>query len=217
MNGYFDALSEQSVTITLNGRVIVAPRARLGLHLKLGRLSDAFEAAPGSPEMAEAIRGYFEALGLDISQAHPVEILRAFGELRAINSWQFILAFMKEQGPKSQPEPYDYEGRNWAWFVHKLASRYGWGREEIFDLYPEEAAAYLQEILISEHAEAEERYSLSELAYQYDSTTKKSHYVPYRKPPWMYSTELPKPVKTLRAMLPFGVKNLAGESVEYHH
>jgi hypothetical protein len=216
MNGYFDALSERSVTVTLGGRVIIVPRARLGLHLKLGRLSDAFRDAPGSPEMAEAITGYLEALGLDISQAHPVEILRAFIALREVNSWQWLLAFMKEQGPKPQPEPYDYEGRNWAWFIHKLASRYGWSRTEIFNLYPEEAAAYLQEILISEHAEAEERYSLSNVAYQYDSTTKTSHYVPYRKPPWMYSTELPKPVKVLKSMLPFGVKDLAGEEVTYH-
>lgn len=216
MNGYFDAISEQVVTITLAGREVAVSRARLGLHLRLGRLSDAFEEAPGSLEMAEAIRGYFEALGLDISQAHPVEMLRAFTILREANGWQWALAFMKGEVSKGEPEPYDYDGRNWAWIIHKLASRYGWTRDEIFDLYPEEAAVYLQEILISETVEAEERYRLSELAYQYDSVTKKSHYVPYRKPSWMYSNELPKPVRVLRSTLPFGVKNLSGQEVIYH-
>jgi hypothetical protein len=216
MNGFFEALEAQSVTITLAGQEVTVSRARLGLHLRLGRLSDAFEAAPGSPEMTQAIQGYFEASGLDISQARPVEILRAFIALRALNRWQWLLAFMKDAGPKGEPEPYDYEGRNWAWIVHKLASRYGWTREETFNLWPEEAAAYLQEILISEHAESEERYRLSELAYQYDKVTKTSRYVPYQKPGWMVSTELPKPVRILRAMLPFGVKNLDGQEVTYH-
>lgn len=225
MNDYLDTLSASRVTITLAGREISVERARLGLHLRLGRLLDDFEEAPGSPEMAGAIRGYvvqavgvsaFEALGLEISQAHPVEVLRAFALLREANSWQLALAFMKDTGPKKEPEPYDYPGRNWAWVVHKLASRYGWTRDYIFSLYPEEAAVYLQEILVSEHFEAEERYRLSELAYAYDSTTKKSHYVPYQKPGWMYSQELPKPVRVLRAYLPFGVQTLAGEPIIYH-
>lgn len=216
MKGYLDTLSSQAVTITLAGQEVTVPRARLGLHLQLGRLLDAFEEAPGSPEMAEAIKGYFEALGLEADQAHPVEVLRAFALLRGANSWQISLAFMKEQGPKKEPEPYDFEGRNWAWIVHKIASRYGWTRDYIFSLYPEEAAVYLQEILISEHFEAEERYRLSELAYAYDSTTKRSNYVPYQKPPWMYSTELPKPVRILKTMLPFGVKDLSGQEVVYH-
>lgn len=217
MDGYLDALSEQSVTVTLAGQAVTVDRARLGLHIRLDALSAEFEAAPGSLEMAEAVRAYFEALGLDIGQAHPAEVLRAFAQLRAFNGWQMSLAFMKGGGPPKEPVTYDYEGRNWAWVVHKLASRYGWSRDEIFSLWPEEAACYLQEVLVSEHHEAEERYSLSELAYHYDKVTGKSHYQPMAKPAWMYSTELPKPVRMLRSMLPFGVKTLDGETVEYHH
>lgn len=217
MNGFFEALEEQTVTITLAGQEVTIPRARLGLHLRLGRLSDAFEDAPGPAEMAEAIQGYFEALGLDIGKVRPVEILRAFIELRALNGWQMSLAFMKDMGaPAQTPEPYDYPDRNWAWIIHKLASRYGWTREEIFNLYPEEAAVYLQEILISEHFEEEARYRLSELAYSYDTSTGRSHYRPMDKPPWMYSQELPKPVKILKSMLPFGVVDLEGKEVAYH-
>jgi hypothetical protein len=216
MNGFFETIAEQVVTVTLAGQEVTVSRARLGLHLRLGRLSDEFEEAPGSPEMAEAIRAYFEALGLDIAGASPVEILRAFAVLGEANRWQFALAFMKDQGPRGEPEPYDYDGRNWAWVVHKLASRYGWTRDYIFSLYPEEAAVYLQEILISEHLESEERYRLSELAYQWDSATKTSRYVPYSKPGWMYSHELPKPVRVLRAILPFGVVDLEGKEIVYH-
>lgn len=217
MNGYFEAVAEQSVIVTLAGQEVKVSRARLGLHLRLGRLADEFEAAPGSPEMAEAIRGYFEALGLDISEARPVEILRAYAVLRAANGWLWVLPFQKYPGPKGEPEPYDYEGRNWAWVVHKIASRYSWTRDYIFNLWPEEAGAYLQEILVSEHAESEERYRLSELAYQYDSGSKKSHYVPYQKPPWMLDYSLPKPVRVLKSHLPFGAIDLQGNRKEYHH
>ena len=217
MIGYLDTLSEQEITITLAGRESIIPRARLGLHLRLDKLIAQFEDAPGSSELAEAIRGYFEALQVDIGQARPVEILRAFYKLRALNGWQMTLAFMKEEkGPKGEPEPYDYEERNWAWVVHKLASRYGWTRDYIFSLWPEEAAAYLQEILVSEHFEAEERYRLSELAYTYDKSTGKSRYVPYQRPSWMVNHELPKPVRILRSLLPFGVVDLQGKEIIYH-
>jgi hypothetical protein len=216
MNGFFEALESQSVVVVLAGCAVKIERARLGLHLLSGRLADRFDNAPGSVEMAQAIQGYFEALGLDVSRASPVEILRAFTLLRELNRWQWALAFMKGQPAKGETEPYDYEGRNWAWVIHKLASRYGWTRDHIFNLYPEEAAAYLQEILVSEHQESEERYRLSELAYQYDSNSKTSRYVPYQKPSWMVNNELPKPVKMLRSMLPYGVQNLAGEEIIYH-
>lgn len=216
MNGYFDTLVKQQVTIVLGGQPITIERARLGLHLQLGQLVDEFDNAPGSPEMALAIKGYFKLLEIDIGQASVVEILRAYQMLREVNRWQFILAFMKNTAIEKQPESYDYEGRNWAWVIHKLASRYGWTRDYIFNLWPEEAAIYLQEILISEHNEAEERYRLSELAYQYNEVTRKSHYVPYQKPSWMLNYELPKPVRVLKSHLPFGVQTLDGQSKIYH-
>lgn len=218
MNGYLDAISDQWLTVTLAGQEITVSRARLGLHIRLDRLASEFENAPGSVELAEAVKGYFALLGLDIDRARPVEILVAFAQLRTFNGWQMSLAFMKADGKidKPAPEPYEYEGRSWAWIVHKLALRYGWSRDEIWDLWPEEAGCYLQEILIAEHFEAEERYSLSELAYKYDKTSGKSFYQPMAKPAWMYSNELPKPVKILRSLLPFGVLDMEGKEVIYH-
>lgn len=218
MNGYFEAIAEQQTVITLAGQEVTVPRARLGLHLQLGRLANEFDNAPGSPEMAEAIRDYFGTLRLDIGGASAVETLTAYWVLRTANGWQWALAFMKETGkPKETPEPYDYPDRNWTWVVHKLASRYGWTRDYIFNLWPEEAAVYLQEIMISEHAESEERYRLSELAYKYDPSSKRSYYQPMAKPAWMLNYELPKPVRVLKAYLPFGVQTMDGQVKEYHH
>lgn len=216
MNGYLDAISDQYITIRLGGRDLVIPRARLGLHIRLSKLVDEFEQAPGCSEIAQAIHRYFEALGLDISAAHPVEVLASFAILKQANAWQWSLAFMQEPGAKDKPEAYDYPDRNWSWVVHKLASRYGWTRHYIMDLWPEEAGAYLQEILVSEMHEAEERHSLSELAYKYDSVSKTSRYVPIPRPSWMLPKLEFKPVKMLRSMLPYGVQDLAGKEITYH-
>lgn len=217
MNGFLEAIREQTAIVTLGGKAVTVTRARLGLHLELNRAADEFDNAPGSPEMAAAIRRYFGLLGIETEGVRPVEVLSAYLTLRELNAWKWVLAFMKDTGREpGQPETYDYPDRNWTWVVHKIASRYGWTRDYIFSLYPEEAAAYLQEILISEHFEAEERYRLSELAYRFDKVTRTSQYVPFAKPGWMVNNELPKPVRMLRAMLPFGVKSLSGEEIIYH-
>ena len=219
MDGYFDAISDQSITIRLAGCDVILPRARLGLHLQLSRLAQEFEQAPGWSEIAQAIQAYYDALGIDISGAHPVEILGSFLILKRANSWQWALAFMNEPKGEDKPAPYDYPDRNWAWVVHKLASRYSWTRLQIMELWPEEVACYLQEILVSEANEAEERHSLSELAYRYDTTSKTSIYQPLPRPGWMVgSTEMPKPVKILRSMLPYGpIYNLeTGETIQYN-
>lgn len=227
MNDYLDTLSASRVTITLAGREISIERARLGLHLRLGRLLDDFEEAPGSPEMAEAIRGYvvqavgvsaFEALGLEVDQAHPVEVLRAFAELRALNSWQMSLAFMQRSGPPSPPEIYDYPGRVWASIVAKIASCFGWTEEYIFSMFPEQVGIYYQEILLLEWREQEFLYNLSEKSTGYDSTSKKSYYIPFPgRPAWTVDNRLPKPVRVRVEMLPFGVVDLAGNEKNYHH
>jgi len=214
---YVDTLLPQQITIVLAGREVIVPRARLGQYLLLERVLDDFEAAPGWAEISQAIRRYFEIVGLNLAGAHPVEILTAFAALGKANGWQWTPAFMREPSPpRKEKIAYDYEGRNWAWVIHKLASRYGWSDDHILNLYPERAACYLQEILVSEQLEAEERHSLSELAYQYDRVSKTSRYVPLPRPGWMVDSSLPEPVRIPRSALPYGVQNLKGEIITYH-
>jgi len=216
VNGYLDAISDQSITIYLNGHGQTIPRARLGLHLRLSRIVQEFEQAPGYSEIAQTIQAYFGLLRMDITGCHPVEVLAAFHYLKEANRWQMPLAFMHSPGKPGETEPYDYPDRNCTWIVHKLASRYGWTRHYIMNLWPEEAGCYLQEILVSEASEAEERYSLSELAYHYDKVSQTSKYVPLPKPGWMLPKLEFKPVKMLRSMMPYGVQDLAGKEILYH-
>jgi len=80
---------------------------------------------------------------------------------------------------------YDYNGRFISTWVTRLARMYGWSSEHILNLFPEEAACYIQEAEIQEFNEKEFVYRLSEMAYTYDKGTKRSRYVPLKRPGWM--------------------------------
>jgi hypothetical protein len=85
-----------------------------------------------------------------------------------------------------------------------LASRYGWSRDEIFNLWPEEAAAYIQEIMVSEYYEREDQRALSEISYKYDKATKTSQFISTPVYGWMIDDSPPAPVRISVRMLPVG-------------
>lgn len=202
MNGYLDAVDpSQAIAVSLGGEQYHVERARLGLHLRLARLAGRFDEEPD----AGLIRVYLDACGLpDVGSG--VEQLTAYVALRLLNEWQWDLPWMLEPGnPEHKPPAYEYEDRTWAWWVHKLASRYGWTRSEIFELWPEEAAAYLQEIFVSEFNETDQARSLSELAYKYDKAAKTSRFMPTPRPGWMVGMEPPKRRKVRKDAIPVGV------------
>jgi hypothetical protein len=60
----------------------------------------------------------------------------------------------------------DYEGREVAWFVSILASRFGWSHRDIlYDMTYAEACCYVQEALIGEHNDREYEYMLAEVGF----------------------------------------------------
>lgn len=183
------------------------PRARLGLHLRLAAISDQInqELLLDNPAKAALLISlYLQEAGLDVGQAGGVAQLGAYLKLAELNALRWLLPFQKWEGAAAAPQPaYDYPGREWAWYIHKLASRYGWTRPEIFDLWPEEAASYLQEIFVAEFAESDEARSLTELGYRYNKTTKKSTFIPIPRPGWMLDQK-PKMRRIRKDMLPMG-------------
>lgn len=206
-------------------------RARLGLHLRLAKISDLInqELLLENPaEAAHLISQYLEEAGLDAGQkvdysagqAGGVAQLGAYLKLAELNALRWLLPFQKWEGAPTAPRPaYDYPGREWAWHIHKLASRYGWTRPEIFDLWPEEAASYLQEIFVAEFAETDEARSLTEIGYRYDKVTKQSTFIPTPRPGWMLD-EKPKMRRIRKDMLPMGhiikLSELRPEDVTLH-
>ena len=106
--------------------------------------------------------------------------------------------------------PWDYIGRDWAWWVNLFASKYGWAEDKIAKMDVDEALALYQEMQVDEQLEKEWVYGLSELAYEYVPSTKKSKFRPLPRPDWMlvtkenYKPKEPKKVKIRRDMMPVG-------------
>ena len=222
MQSYLDVIRpDQSVEVVIGRRRVRVERARLGLHLRLAHQAEAVEsclAARDAAGAALAMRTYLAMAGLDPGAGTGPELAIAYRWLVAANRLQLALPFMRDEQPAGpagigMPPAYDYEGRVHAWWVHKIASRYGWSRDQILNLWPEEAACYLQEVLVAEFDEADERRSLSELAYHYDEHTRTSSFRPVPRPAWMVGERLRRG-SVPRVMLPTGnVVDLGGYGV----
>lgn len=184
-------------------------RARFGNHIRLARLARQFNEALMAADiqtMAAAMSAYFDLCGLDTAKLSGFRQLEAFRQLVGLNSLKGLLPFQSWEKPPDSDErkPYEYEGRNWAWYVHKLASRYSWAPETIWNLWPEEASAYLQEIMISEFDELDEARSLTELGYKYDKFTKEAKFFPTPRPGWMVPEPKETKIKIKKSLLPPG-------------
>jgi hypothetical protein len=128
-------------------------------------------------------------------------------EISILNRIDVDFAILKfsDRNKDSLPEPWEYPERMRHYWIHLLAYAYGWSKEEIENIWPEEAYAYLQEIMATEQHEREFVHSLSEVAYSYDQATKRSTYKPIPKPSWMVMRD-PKSVivKLPRLLMPVG-------------
>lgn len=183
------------------------PRARFGLHLALAKLADEINRAlevGDAVEAARLISAYFVECNLDVDQGTGTEQLLAYLQLRRLNQIKQTFAFQECEPPPAEPVPYTYDGRGYIWLIHKLADRYGWTREQIFNLWPEEVGAYLQEIMVAEYDEADQQRSISELAYHYDRNTKKATFIPIPRPDWIKGKSERKRYRIRRDMLPVG-------------
>lgn len=102
-----------------------------------------------------------------------------------------------------------YEGRTWYIWSNMFAKEYGWSLEYIANLDINDAIGLMHEIVSNEYDKREWEWGLSEIAYPYDSNTKKSTYKPLPKPKWMQVSTIVKnavikKVKIRKDMLPQG-------------
>lgn len=120
-----------------------------------------------------------------------------------------ILTVKPKNGNKSK-EPWEYDGRTWYFWLNLFAKHYGWSENEIAVLDIDTALALYQEIQLDKQMTDEWQYSLTELAYPYNPSTKKSKFKPLPRPEWMQRTnenyKPKKPIKTMirKDMLPAG-------------
>lgn len=111
---------------------------------------------------------------------------------------------------KHKKMPWEYEGRTWYFWLNLFANHYGWSDNQIAVMDVDDAIGLYQEILIGEQMEDEFEYGLHEVAYEYNTTTKKSKFRPLPRPDWMaqYTPEakktLVKKIKMPKSMMPVG-------------
>lgn len=152
-----------------------------------------------------------------------------------VTEWQKIIVMLlsefKENQPnnnlpllksppddKSKLNEWDYPGRNWYYWSHLISKTYSWSLEYIAALDVNDALAFVQEILTDEQLEKEFMYGLSEIAYPYNSQSKKSTFKPLPRPYWM-KPAIPKMKvqKFRREHLPVGnVQDISGMPLEYN-
>lgn len=115
------------------------------------------------------------------------EVIAAWSAVCAVNRVPDPdrFALLQAGGADSHPaEPWHYLGRIRYALVHIIASAYGWTEGEVMRLWPEDAVAYLQEILAEQHAEREFQHALSQVAYDV-APGGRARYRPLPKPRWM--------------------------------
>ena len=127
------------------------------------------------------------------------------------------LPLMKDSTGQTKPVDWNYPNRTWPYYSHILAGAYGWTLDYIADLNVNDALAHIQEVLTTEHLDREFERSLSEVAYRYDKSTKKSIYVPMDRPYWMrVKRKEIKKTKMKRSLLPVGMGvDISGLPDEY--
>lgn len=180
------------------------PRARLGCHLRLSKIYEKLTFDDAST-ISAAIKEYLNLSGFDRTKTTGLQQVQAFLTLSELNRLKTIFAYQMAKGsPDDKEPPYTYPGRLWALYIHKLATRYGWTRDDVLELWPEEAAAYLQEIMISEYHELDERRSLVELSYKVEKGTNQAKFIPTPKPDWMAPKVEKKTIRVKRSWLPVG-------------
>lgn len=219
---FLDLISDdQAVTLVLGRQVLRVERRRLGSHLRLAMIgSDVWQAIRDrdARHLSARVTAYLLEAGVaeTIIEATPgAHLLRAFLRLLALNTLKQPFPWMDEAawGPQAGTARIvetGYDGRQWARWIHKLASRYGWSRETIMNLWPEEAAVYLTEIYLSEWEEMEAERRLSQTSYRYDKGSKMNYFVPIPKPPWMLERQ-PEEIRKAEAEAWEKAKKTSGE------
>lgn len=212
---YIRAVTPISIPVVINGGMVNVARANFGLHIRLSELSLTIAAEDDPVAQASMIFEYLSLAGVPDVSLSGAEALAAYLGLTAGNRLYATLPFLDinpGEDDMGEPPPYDYKWRHLARWVHTLSTRYGWTRDYIFTLSPEEVFCYLQEIYISEYTEGENARALSELSYRYDEGSKTSNFVPSPKPDWMMPPPIEQePQKVLKSMLPVGaVVDLSG-------
>lgn len=199
--------TEPQIAISLGGREYLSTRARLGTFVYLQQARKDMRAAAARGEngtLTDALFVWMQtAIGVEraeFERASWLEIGVAYGRLDALNLIEEELPILRSTGGKVPR--WDYPRREIIAWVDMIAHAYGWSKDEIVNLYPEEAVAIWQEIAAREYYERRFDHALSQVAYETDRSGRVT-YRPLDMPFWMATGDSHK-VKIPKTALPIG-------------
>jgi len=217
INGYIDAIrTDQIIRIELHDKIVTVPRSRFREHLLLARLREEFGDNIRRNMVTEAesiLRRYCLVAGLetkDIDGMSGKEMLFVYLLLADFNAFKIELPFLtpnpNSDGTQEKEVAYSYTDRQWATWVSLLADTYGWAAKDIYQMYPEEVACYIQEAIVTSYKEVELRRSLSKMSYKYDEGRKVFKFIQTPLPFWMVDGLMSgeKTVRVMKSMMPMG-------------
>jgi len=188
-------MADQSVTIALGERAWQVKRARLGGFLRLQQARESINRGIQNADNGSIVDGLLEFLRVcipdleakDFHSAPWWEVFVAYVAVERLNRLPHAAEFAILRFPSDSHRtvPWDNPLRSVILWIHLIASTYSWAKDQIEQLWPEEAVAYVQEILADKQEQREFFHSLSEVAYRYNKATKKSTYKPLTRPAWM--------------------------------
>lgn len=142
---------------------------------------------------------------LDWGKVSWYEFLEIYSTVIKENSPRLEFPILTESKKESKKLPWEYKGRNWYFWLNLFAKSYGWDSDTVSKLDIDTAIGLFQETEIDHQMNKEWEWSLSELAFPYNESTKKSEYKPLDRPYWMLPiAEHPKKVIVPKDMMPMG-------------
>lgn len=136
-----------------------------------------------------------------------VEFVSIFGDAQSINRPSIDFPILNSS-EKLQKNPWDYDERTWYMWLHLFSSNYGWTEDIVANLDVDVALGMFQEILVDEQLQKEQAWVRSEVAYGYNSQTKKSEFRELPRPLWMKVDSKPREIpktKIRKDMIPTGI------------
>jgi len=175
-------------------------------------------AGQSSPDLTSKVVEYCSAVsyfGWLLRWLHWVDVIN-FYYVCVTQTFPKKIPLLNSTGKADKDLSWNYPGRDYYFYVHLLAKKYGWSRTHIDEMNVNDVFSFIQEILTDEQLEREFRYSLSEIAYPYNSSTKKNEFKPLERPYWMWkkAPEIKK-IKIPKALMPQGVIEDVGGMAKY--
>lgn len=188
---------EEFLVVGVGGHEYKVVRARLKKFLLLEQIRSERD-----------VKGYLEACGVPTDGSF-IELLEIYNALIRLNVPRVqipLLTVHNKLEEEREEEPWSYLNRNIVSWVFLVTSRAHISLSDTLDMNIDDFFAFLQEALVDEQMEKEWFYSLSEVAYQYDSGSKQSRFIPMQRPSWMMNVRSKRQLKTIPYdMMPKGL------------